>query len=138
MATSTTPRLLTLGFAGLGMTTALAGCTAATAGGGDSGSTAEYADGTYTADGDYTAPSGQESITVELTIADDIVTDVVVTPHAESGNQAQFQAQFASGIAAIIEGQDIDSLEVSRVGGSSLTSAGFNAALATIKAEALT
>jgi hypothetical protein len=144
MASSTTPRLIALAFAGLGVTTALAGCTTAAAGGGgDSGSTAEvdtsaaYADGTYTADGSYTAPSGQESITVELTIADDVVTDVVVTPHAESGNQAQFQAQFASGIAAIVEGKDIDSLEVSRVGGSSLTSAGFNAALATIKAEAL-
>lgn len=144
MSTSTTPRLLALGFAGLGITTALASCTTVTAdGGSDSGSTgdvdttAEYADGTYTADGDYTAPSGPESITVEITLVDDVVTDVVVTPHATEGNQAQFQGQFASGIAAVVEGQDIDSLDVSRVGGSSLTSGGFNAALATIKAAAL-
>jgi uncharacterized protein with FMN-binding domain len=144
MPTSTAPRLLALGFAGLGITTALAGCTTATAGDTtdpettvDVDTTATYTDGTYTADGGYTAPSGQESITVEITITDDVVTDVVVTPHAESGNQAQFQAQFASGIAAVVEGKDIDTLEVSRVGGSSLTSGGFNAALETIKAEAL-
>ncbi|HWH96965.1 MAG TPA: hypothetical protein VNS80_01235 [Pseudolysinimonas sp.] len=141
MATSTTPRLVALGFAGLGVTTALAGCSAATGSGGDSGSvdtSAVYADGTYTADGEYTAPSGRESITVEMTIADDVVTDVVVTPHATEGNQAKFQGQFASGIAAVVEGKDIDALDVSRVGGSSLTSGGFNEALATIKAEALT
>ncbi len=141
---SSTPRLLALGFVGLGVTTALAGCNAATAdGGSDAGTStdvdtsAEYADGTYTADGDYTAPSGPESITVKITLDDDVVTDVVVTPHATEGNQAQFQETFASGIAAIVAGKDIDSLDVSRVGGSSLTSGGFNAALATIKAEAL-
>lgn len=144
MTTTTAPRLLALGFAGLGLTTALAGCTTppadnggepAPTGGGDT--SAEYADGTYTADGSYTAPSGQESITVEITVADDVVTDVVVTPHATEGNQAKFQGQFAEGIAAVVEGHDIDTLSVSRVGGSSLTSGGFNKALETIKAEAL-
>lgn len=143
MATSTSPRLLALGLAGLGLTV-LTGCTTATPDGGagpdgsaDVNTSAEYADGTYTADGGYTAPSGQESITVEITLADDVVTDVVVTPHATEGNQAQFQGQFASGIAAVVDGKDIDELDVSRVGGSSLTSGGFNQALAKIKAEAL-
>jgi len=143
-STTTAPRLIALGFAGLGITTALAGCSTAPAadGGTDPGSTgadtsAEYADGSYTADGGYTAPSGPESITVEITLADDIVTDVVVTPHATEGNQAKFQGQFADGIAAVVEGKDIDTLEVSRVGGSSLTSGGFNQALEAIKAEAL-
>jgi hypothetical protein len=65
------------------------------------------------------------------------VTDVVVTPHATEGNQALFQGKFASGIAAEVEGKDIDTLTISRVGGSSLTSGGFNQALDTIKAEAL-
>lgn len=143
MVSSTTPRVLALGFAGLGVATVLAGCSPATAdggsdvgnGGGDT--SAEYTDGTYTADGSYTAPSGKESITVEITLADDIVTDVVVTPHATEGNQAQFQGQFAAGIAAEVKGKDIDSLDVSRVGGSSLTSGGFNQALDAIKADAL-
>ncbi|GHF20064.1 hypothetical protein [Pseudolysinimonas yzui] len=145
MASSQTPRLLALGFAGLGVATALAGCSAATAdggsdvgnGGGEVDTSAEYADGTYTADGSYNAPSGEESITVEITLVDDVVTDVVVTPHATEGNQAQFQGQFASGIAAEVKGKDIDTLNVSRVGGSSLTSGGFNQALEAIKADAL-
>lgn len=142
--TTTPSRLLALGFAGLGLTTALAACTTPPAdNGGESaptgggGTSAEYADGTYTADGGYTAPSGPESITVEITLADDVVTDVVVTPHATEGNQAKFQGQFAAGIEAVVVGEDIDTLAVSRVGGSSLTSGGFNEALAAIKAEAL-
>lgn len=143
MSASTTPRLLALGLAGFGVATALAGCTTASGTGStgvnlDADTSAEYADGTYSADGEYTAPSGQESITVEITLADDIVTEVVVTPHATEGNQAQFQGQFAAGIAEVVEGRDIDTLAVSRVGGSSLTSGGFNRALEAIKAEALT
>lgn len=142
---ATTPTTRILAFVGLGLTATLAGCSATADDGTDPGTTAvveadtsaKYTDGTYTADGSYVAPSGQESITVEITLVDDVVTEVVVTPHATTGNQAQFQGQFAAGIAGVIEGQDIDTLAVSRVGGSSLTSGGFNAALETIKAEAL-
>lgn len=144
---TTTTRILA--FAGLGLTAVLAGCSAPASGadtGTDTGTdpettevdtSAEYADGTYTADGGYTAPSGPETITVQITLADDVVTDVVVTPHATEGNQALFQGKFASAIAAEVDGKDIDSLAVSRVGGSSLTSGGFNQALESIKAEAL-
>jgi uncharacterized protein with FMN-binding domain len=97
-----------------------------------------YADGSYTADGDYVAPSGQESITVELTIEDDVVTAVTVTPHATGGTrQAGFQKQFAEGIGSEVVGKDIDELTVSRVAGSSLTSSGFNAALDDIKRQAV-
>lgn len=52
-----TPRLVVLGFAGLGVTAALAGCAAG--GGGQGGAvdtSAEYADGTYEAEGDYVSP----------------------------------------------------------------------------------
>jgi uncharacterized protein with FMN-binding domain len=147
MPTTTTTRILA--FAGLGLTAALAGCSAPATGtdtgtgtGTDSGAaeidtSAEYTDGTYAADGDYTAPSGPESVTVEITLAGDIVTDVVVTPHATEGNQALFQGKFAGAIAAEVDGKDIDTLRVSRVGGSSLTSGGFNQALEAIKAQAL-
>ena len=147
MATTTTTRLFAL--AGLGLTAVLAGCSAPATGtdpGTDTGTgtgttpgdtSAEYTDGTYTADGSYVAPSGQESITVEITLADDIVTAVTVTPHAEGGEQAVHQGEFVDGIAAEVVGKDIDSLDVHRVGGSSLTSKGFNAAIEEIKTEAL-
>jgi len=145
---TTTTRLLA--FAGLGLTaaSALAGCaaTADAGGGSDNGgnvnpsadTSAAYADGTYEAEGDYVSPAGASRVTVELTIADDVVTAVTVTPLATDSTSKGFQTQFADGIAAAIVGHDIDTLTVSRVGGSSLTSGGFNDALAQIKSEALT
>jgi len=134
-------RLGPIGAAGLGLL-ALAGCASNPADGGTDGSTggdtsATYADGTYSASGSYTAPSGQEHVEVELTLEGDTVTAVTVTPTATDHQAAGFQQQFAEGIAAEVVGKDIDSLDVSRVAGSSLTSGGFNAAVDTIKAEAL-
>jgi len=144
MATTTTPRLLALGFAGLGLTAALAGCTAAPTDAGtdtgtdaDADTSAEYTDGSYSAEGDYTSPAGPSKVTVEVTLADDVVTAVTVTPLATDPTSKGFQTQFADGIAAVVEGQDIDTLSVSRVGGSSLTSGGFSDAIEKIKAEAL-
>ena len=145
MATQTTTRILA--FAGLGLTAALAGCSApATDPGTDTGTdpgttevdtSAEYADGTYTAEGNYVSPAGPSKVSVEITLAGDLVTAVTVTPESTDPTAKGFQTKFADGIAAIVEGQDIDTLNVSRVGGSSLTSGGFNAAIETIKAEAL-
>jgi uncharacterized protein with FMN-binding domain len=136
-------RLLAATFAGLGLAGALAACAPASTGGGDTGgdsgggTDASYEDGTYTADGSYQAPSGTESITVELTLADDKVTDVTVTPHATDPTAKGMQANFAGGIADQVVGQDIDQLNVTRVSGSSLTSAGFTTAVAAIKEDAL-
>ena len=140
----TTSRLLALGFAGLGLTTALAGCSTPPADAGgvvdtpvDTDTSASYADGTFTAEGDYISPAGPSKVTVEVTLADDIVTSVTVTPLSTDATAKGFQTQFAEGIAAIVEGKDIDTLSVSRVGGSSLTSGGFADAIEKIKAEAL-
>lgn len=142
---SRTSHPLALGLAGIGLLGGLAACAAPTAPAGSSGAggttdadtSAEYTDGTYDATGGYTAPSGPEEVVVEITLEDDIVTAVTVTPQATDGNAKQFQTQFAGGIEAEVVGKDIDTLEVSRVGGSSLTSGGFNDALEQIKAEAL-
>jgi uncharacterized protein with FMN-binding domain len=135
-------RVLAATFAGLGIAGALAACAPASTGGnggGTGGGTTDesYADGTYTADGSYQAPSGTESITVELTLADDKVTDITVTPHASDPTAKGMQANFAGGIADQVVGQDIDQLNVTRVSGSSLTSGGFKIAIAAIKEDAL-
>jgi uncharacterized protein with FMN-binding domain len=148
------PRTLAIGFAGLGLVGALAGCsTGATAGSSSGGSadtssgtgssssatntSASYKDGTYTEDGDYVSPAGPQSVTVKLTLAADKVTAVTVTGHATDPTAQSYQAQFVSGISGEIVGKDINTLNVSRVAGSSLTSGGFNAALKAIKADAL-
>jgi uncharacterized protein with FMN-binding domain len=136
-------RVLAAAFAGLGIVGALSACAPSSVGGGTGGDTGgstadeSYADGTYTADGSYQAPSGTESITVELTLADDTVTDISVTPHASDPTAKGMQTNFASGIADQVVGQDIDQLNVTRVSGSSLTSGGFKIAIAAIKEDAL-
>jgi uncharacterized protein with FMN-binding domain len=147
-------RPLAIGAAGLGIATVLAGCAAGggsapgsgSGSGSDGGSgsgidssadtSAEYADGEYTADGSYESPNGSESITVDLTLEGDIVTAVEVTPHATGGNSLRYQTEFSEGIADIVVGEDIDTLDVTRVAGSSLTSGGFAEAVEAIRSEA--
>ncbi len=95
-----------------------------------------YTDGTYTAEGSYSSPGGEESIEVELTVSGDVVTAVTVTPEATSGNAQRFQEQFASAISDEVVGQDLSDLSVDKVSGSSLTGGGFNEALDQIRADA--
>ena len=75
------------------------GGTGGTGGGNTANTDASYADGTYTADGSYNAPSGTESITVEVTLADDKITEITVTPHATDPTAKGHQAEFVGGIA---------------------------------------
>ncbi|MEO8095741.1 MAG: hypothetical protein ABI632_12540 [Pseudolysinimonas sp.] len=134
-----TTRAAALTIAGLGLMGALAACAPASATGGSGGTNtdANYKDGSYTADGSYQAPSGTESITVEITLAGDKVTEVTVTPHATDPTAKGHQAEFVGGIAGQIVGKDIDTLNVTKVSGSSLTSGGFKIAIAAIKEQAL-
>ena len=110
-------------------TTAAAPETSTTAGG-------TYTDGTYTESADYQAPSGTETVDVTLTLAGGVVTAVTVAGHATDPQAKLHQGQFASGISAVVVGKNIDDLKVDKVGGSSLTSGGFNAAVEEIKADA--
>jgi uncharacterized protein with FMN-binding domain len=105
----------------------------------DSGTTsdASYTDGTYDATAEYQSPNGTESIDVELTLADGAVTAVTVTGNGTSPDSQRYQGEFSDGISDEVVGKDIDSLNVDKVGGSSLTSGGFNDAVEQIKAEAL-
>lgn len=105
-----------------------------TASAADSGST--YKDGTYTADGSYQTPDTVEKITVALTVSQDTVTKVEVTGDPQASETKHYQSQFIGGIAAQVVGKKLDDISVSRVSGSSLTSKGFNQALATIRTEA--
>lgn len=102
----------------------------------DAGSS-DYADGTYTADGSYTSPGGEETITVTVTLADGVIDDVEVeNPETTNPNSLRYQGEFIDGIAAEVVGVPLDDVSVDRVGGSSLTSGGFEDALETIRDEA--
>ncbi|MEZ5085915.1 MAG: hypothetical protein R2722_06600 [Tessaracoccus sp.] len=100
----------------------------------DSSST--YADGEYTASGSYTTPGGRESVTVTVTLVDDVVTALTVDGSAERGDSLRYQSEFIENIASEVVGVAIDDLDVSKVAGSSLTSGGFNDAISQIAAEA--
>jgi hypothetical protein len=96
-----------------------------------------YTAGSYTATGSYSTPGGSESVTVTATLAGDgVITAVSAEGSATRGNSAQYQSNFLSAFKSLVVGKSIDSVSLSRVSGSSLTSAGFNKALATIKNEA--
>lgn len=100
--------------------------------------TGPYEDGDYEATADYQSPNGTETIDVELTLEGDIITAVTVTGKsvAPSPEVLRFQGEFEAGIESVVKGKDIDDLDVHRVGGSSLTSSGFNEAIEQIKIKA--
>lgn len=147
MIRTAVPRPVRVGvaIAGVAGSLALAGCAPATAeapaadvssASPGSGGAAPYADGTYTATGSYQTPESVESISVTVTLTGDVVTAVEVTGSPTRAETKQYQSQFIGGISDVVVGKDIDAIAVSRVAGSSLTSSGFNQAIAAIKSEA--
>ncbi|MFF0909867.1 hypothetical protein ACFWZW_04155 [Microbacterium enclense] len=120
-------------------TTAPSSSTGTGATGTDSGSSSgggAYADGTYSASGQYATPESVETIEVTLTLADDVITDVEVTGDPQARESQEYQSRFIGGIQDEVVGKSIDDISVSRVAGSSLTSGGFNQAVDAIKADA--
>ena len=140
--TARTARTARTGAALVGVTgaLALAGCAGGTTSGGGApaggGTDASYADGTYTAEGTYSTPESVETVLVTVTLEDDRITDVEVVGDPQKAESRLYQGRFIGGIAAEVVGKDIDEIQVSRVAGSSLTSGGFNAAIADIKQQA--
>lgn len=100
-------------------------------------STSTYKDGTYTATGSYFTPGGVQTITVTATLTGNTVSSISADGDANGGDSAQYQSRFLSGYKSQVVGKDINSVSLSRVSGSSLTSNGFNSALTKIKNEAV-
>lgn len=98
---------------------------------------ANYADGTYSAEGSYATPETVETIEVKMTLADNVITAVEVSGNPMRPETERYQGQFVAGIADEVVGVAIDEINVKRVAGSSLTSEGFNKAVDAIKASAL-
>ncbi len=95
-----------------------------------------YKNGTYSATGSYMSPGGQDQVAVTLTLLNDIVTSVSVTPQAGDRTSQRYINKFLSGYQQYVVGKDISTLNLSRVSGSSLTPIGFNNALSQIRAQA--
>lgn len=110
--------------------------TSSTGSAGAGASTGAYADGTYTATGQYATPESVETIEVTITLADDVITAVEVIGDPQARESQEYQSRFIGGISDEVVGKNIDDISVSRVAGSSLTSGGFNEAVDVIKTDA--
>ena len=93
-----------------------------------------YADGTYTATGQY--GGGPSFITVKATLSNGIITAVVVTPHATVPRSLELQRRFAAAVPRAVVGRPIDQVNVGKLAGSSNTPKGFNAAIRQIRDQA--
>ena len=92
-------------------------------------------DGTYTSEVTYLTPTfSKYQLDVSLSIKNNIVTEATVgySQGAEKDPNAQ---RFEGAYRAEVIGKDINSLNLSRVGGASLTTGAFNEALAKIKTD---
>jgi uncharacterized protein with FMN-binding domain len=103
---------------------------------GPSSAASAYKDGTYSATGSYDTPGGPESIGVSLTVKNGAVADSTVTSNARDADSTRYQSMFMSAYKPQVVGKSLDSISLSRVSGSSLTSGGFNDAVAQIKSQA--
>lgn len=95
-----------------------------------------YKDGEYTALGNYTSPGGAETVDVKLTLKDDVVTAVSLTPKATRPISIKMQNTVATNVGALVVGKKLDEVILDKVSGSSLTPKGFNDAIAKIKVSA--
>jgi hypothetical protein len=91
-----------------------------------------YKDGIYAAVANYYVPRGSNGISVNLTILNDIVTSVSADHTYNDRESGMYVDSFDSYISSKVVGKSIASLKLSRIGGASLTTVGFNNALSTI------
>jgi uncharacterized protein with FMN-binding domain len=99
-------------------------------------SSATYKDGTYSATGHYDSPGGTESVDVSLTLVNSRVSAADVRSGANDPTALSYQTIFISGYKSFVVGKKINTIKLSNVSGSSLTSQGFNNALKQIERQA--
>lgn len=95
-----------------------------------------YKDGSYSAVGTFNSPGGQEAITINITIKDGTVTGTSAISGSNDRESEEYEARFINGYKQHVVGKNVDSINLGRISGSSLTPIGFNDALEQIKAQA--
>jgi hypothetical protein len=99
--------------------------------------TSVFRNGSYNQTGSYTVPGGTANIQVNVTLTNDVITAVSVTPLATGETSQRLQGKFAEGVAMQTIGKRIDQIaDKMAVNGSSLTGSGFRAALDKVELEA--
>ncbi len=100
--------------------------------------TTAYANGAHSVTTSYTAPgNANHTMAVTLTLKDDIVTASTITFGGDKvGESSKYQSRFMGAYESQVIGKKLDAIKLSRVGGASLTTGGFNDAVAKVKATA--
>ena len=99
-------------------------------------STSPYKNGTYSATGSYNSPGGVDDLHVSVTLANGIITNATVTNGANDRTSSRYENEFIANYKSLVIGKNINSVVLSKVSGSSITSAGWNNAITKIKTEA--
>jgi len=97
--------------------------------------TTDYRNGSYSTQSSFRTPDGTYQISVNLTIANDKITNSSVSFDAK-GARDGYSKRFSSAYQSSIIGQDLGTASLSRVGGASLTTRAFNNALSGIRSQA--
>ncbi len=95
-----------------------------------------YRDGTYTANAEYYTPKRRKHvISVTLSLQDDVIAGADVQydgAEAKTPSHIRFDGAYET----LVLGVEMDDLDLSRVGGASLTTTAFNEALGDITSDA--
>lgn len=97
--------------------------------------TTDYGNGNYSTQSSYRTPNGTYQINVNLTIANDKITNSTISFDSK-GARDGYSKRFSSSYQSAIIGQDLGSASLSRVGGASLTTRAFNNAITSICSQA--
>lgn len=95
-----------------------------------------YADGTYSSRTSYRSPGGTHSAEATITLENDIVTAATFSSDAGNSTSKKYVDRFKAAFKAEVVGKDLDSVALSRIGGASLTTNGYNDALDLVIAKA--
>ncbi|HUC90037.1 MAG TPA: hypothetical protein VMR45_04500 [Patescibacteria group bacterium] len=95
-----------------------------------------YKDGDYSATQSYRVPDNINKITVKVSIKNGVVTSVTTSHDYASSTSSDYTSSFSSEISGQVVGKSIDSISLSRVGGASLTTQGFDKAINAIASQA--
>ncbi len=103
----------------------------------DDGDATEFADGSYTAQTSYFTPRRTEhTMDVTLVLEDNIVTEASILWDGEVTPKTPNHSGFDEAYKEVVLGLSLDEIQLSRVGGASLTSESFNEAVKAIETQA--
>lgn len=94
-----------------------------------------YRNGLYSTEVNYRTPAGMYKMNVSLTLSNDTITKTTIA-FDEAALKSDYSGDFAGSYENEVLGKDLGTIDLSRVGGASLTSKAFNSAVATIKTKA--